>query len=138
MMIDDYDNIVMDMSDTRKLNNIIKNHISISIKGFEVAGELSKAGYRLLIYIFRHLKVGCPKITLSNTEICKETKEKYSYVITNAKKELIEKNIIKPYNKGKFGEYLINVNFFFKGTPSKYLNYFDGIYGDELKDFIIK
>lgn len=138
MMIDDYDSIVISMSNAKELDNIIKNHISISIKGFEIAGELSKAGYRLLIYIFKNLEVNCPKINLSNIKICKELNEKYSYVITNAKKELINKHIIKLYNKGKFGEYLINVNLFFKGSPASYLNYFDGIYADELIEFITK
>lgn len=115
-----------------------KPYMLISLEAFELAGELSRAGYRLLTYIFRHLKVGCPKITLSNTEICKETKEKYSYVITNAKKELLDKNIIEPCIEGRANEYLINVNLLFKGRINEYLSDYGEIYGDDLEGIVIE
>lgn len=103
----------------------------ISLELFTLAGELSKSGYRLLGYIFKNLKIGSPKIKLSNIEVAKELNEKYTYVISNAKKELINKNIIEKYKDGNNDEYLINVSLLFKGKINEYLSDYGAIYGDD-------
>jgi hypothetical protein len=113
------------------------NYFIMNMNAYNILGELSKPAYRLLGYILNNLYVDKPKFNLILKDAAACLGEKYANVLSNAKKELIEKNIIEPYKNGKSSEYLLNVELLFKGRRNMYMEKLSILLGEEPADYVI-
>lgn len=106
-----------------------KPYMIFTIEAFKLAGELSKMAYRLLGYILEEIPIKGNLIVI-NSKICAPIiGTKYDYVVSNAKKELIDKGFIKHAKDGRKDEYNINIDLFFKGDRNNFIFEYGKTYG---------
>lgn len=102
--------------------------VLFTIEAFKKAGELSKMAYRLLGYVLEEIPVKGNLIVIDSKVCAPIIGTKYDYVVSNAKKELIDKKFIKPALSGRKNEYNVNTDLFFKGNRNEFYSEYKSVF----------
>lgn len=105
-----------------------------SIELFNICSELSKPAMKVLTYIIDKININSNFIELKAKSIMDYTKIKSTPSIYTAIKELCDKDIIHKASEKNNSTYDININLFFKGRRSDFINNYIEMNEDDIID----
>lgn len=131
LMIDDYENLISEISEVKVYdrNKYVTISDSNNLDYDEIIRSLSLRAYKVFKYIKQHLKFNSNYIILSTDDILNIINDKYKSNAYAVIKELIDKKIIAR-NKTAINKntIVINHNLMFRGSYNRFVHKYNKIY----------